>query len=125
MDYQHFPITDKVEEVKRKKQTFHKSTYFRRGLRPAAGQVLQAADAIVKRLAATMAELDLRRKQHSMAELPAQGQNEALPTEKLKVVMTHLWDTIILSKMAGGYNGKTLTQVEIKPGMTGHCAGRF
>ena len=27
--------------------------------------------------------------------------------------------------LAGGYNSKTFTQVEIKPGMTGHCAGRL
>ncbi|XP_052518736.1 40S ribosomal protein S15-like [Budorcas taxicolor] len=125
MDYQHFPITDKVAEVKQKKQTLHKSTYFRRGPRSVAAQVLQAADASVKCLAATMAELGLWRKQHPMAEVPAQGQNEAPPTEKPKVVMTHLWDMIILSKMAGGYNSKTFTQVEIKPGMTGHCAGRL
>uniref|UniRef100_A0A4W2GWR8 40S ribosomal protein S15 n=1 Tax=Bos indicus x Bos taurus TaxID=30522 RepID=A0A4W2GWR8_BOBOX len=92
-DYQHFSITDKVAEVKQKKQTFPKSTYFR----------------------STTAELGLQRKQHPMAEVPAQGQNEAPPTEKPKVVMTYLWDMIILSKMAGGYNSKTFTQVEIKP----------
>ncbi|OWJ99683.1 hypothetical protein Celaphus_00010090 [Cervus elaphus hippelaphus] len=91
----------------------------------ADGQVLQAADAIVKRLTATMAELGLRRKQRPMAEVPAQGQNEAPPTEKPKVVMTHLWDMIILSKMAGSYSGKTFTGVETKPEMIGHCAGRF
>ena len=124
-DYQHFSITDKVAEVKQKKQTFPKSTYFRCGPWPAAGQVLQATDANVKHLAATMAELGLQRKQHLMAEVPAQGQNEAPPTEKPKVVMTYLWDMIILSKMAGGYNSKTFTQVEIKPGMIRHCAGRF
>ena len=111
--------------MKRKKQTFHKSTYFWRGPRPGAGQVLQAADAIVKRLTATIAELGLRRKHRRMAEVPAEGQNEAPPTEKPKVVMTHLWDMIILSKMAGSYNGKTFTGVEIKPEMIGHCAGRF
>ena len=77
-----------MAEVKRKKQTFHKSTYFWRGPRPGAGQVLQAADAIVKRLTATIAELGLRRKHRRMAEVPAEGQNEAPPTEKPKVVDT-------------------------------------
>ncbi|TKC41061.1 hypothetical protein EI555_001109 [Monodon monoceros] len=116
---------ERVAEVEQKRQTFHKSTYLRRGPQPAAGQVLQAARAVVLSPAATAAESGLRRKQHSPLKCLSKAKNKAPPTEKPKVVKMHLWDMIIVPKIVGGYKGKILNQVEIKPGMIGHCMGKL
>lgn len=54
---------------------------------------------------------------------------EAVSGEKPDVVKTHLRDMIIVPEMIGSvvgvYNGKSFTQVEIKPEMIGHYLAEF
>ena len=49
--------------------------------------------------------------------------------EKPPLILTHLRNMIIVPEMIGNligvYNGKTFTQVEIKPEMIGHYLGEF
>ena len=49
--------------------------------------------------------------------------------EKPHLILTHLRNMIIVPEMIGNligvYNGKTFTQVEIKPEMIGHYLGEF
>jgi small subunit ribosomal protein S15e len=51
------------------------------------------------------------------------------PNEKPPLILTHLRNMIIVPEMIGNligiYNGKTFTQVEIKPEMIGHYLGEF
>ena len=92
--------------MEQNRQTFCKSTYLRRGPQPAAGQVLQAAHAVVLRPAATVAESGLRRKQHSLLKCLSKAKNKVPPMEKPKVVKMHLWDMIILPKNSGRLQGQ-------------------
>ena len=66
----------------------------------------------------------LRRKQHSLLEHLRKAKKEVPPMEKPEVVKMHVGTVIILlemvSSMAGVYNGKTFSQVEVKPQMIGH-----
>merc|ERR1712141_187808 len=54
---------------------------------------------------------------------------ECPPNEKPDVVKTQLRDMVIVPEMTGSivgvHNGKTYTQVEIKPEMIGHYLGEF
>jgi len=49
--------------------------------------------------------------------------------EKPPLILTHLRNMIIVPEMIGNligvYNGKTFTQIEIKPEMIGHYLGEF
>ena len=49
--------------------------------------------------------------------------------EKPPLVLTHLRNMIVVPEMIGNllgvYNGKTFTQIEIKPEMIGHYLGEF
>merc|ERR1712198_768395 len=69
---------------------------------------------------ATMADAE------QAAELKKKG---APPNEKPDVVKTQLRDMVIVPEMTGSivgvHNGKTYTQVEIKPEMIGHYLGEF
>eukprot|EP00808_Paulinella_micropora_P024648 g18868.t1 len=57
------------------------------------------------------------------------AKKEAAPEEKPKTIKTHMRDMIIVPEMVasvvGVYNGKSFTQVEIKPNMIGHYLGEF
>ncbi|KAL0595480.1 40S ribosomal protein S15 [Plecturocebus cupreus] len=69
----------------------------------------------------------LRRKRHSLLKRLRKARKQAPPMEKPEVVKTHVRDLIIppemVGSMAGVYNGKTFSQVEIKPEMIGHYLG--
>merc|ERR1711970_247368 len=51
------------------------------------------------------------------------------PNEKPSLIFTHLRNMIIVPEMIGNligiYNGKTFTQIEIRPEMIGHYLGEF
>jgi small subunit ribosomal protein S15e len=53
----------------------------------------------------------------------------AKKNEKPPLILTHLRNMIIVPEMIGNligvYNGKTFTQIEIKPEMIGHYLGEF
>merc|ERR1712088_621226 len=69
----------------------------------------------------------------TMADAEAQAElkkkKEAPPNEKPDVVKTQLRDMVIVPEMTGSvvgvHNGKTYTQVEIKPEVIGHYLGEF
>merc|ERR1739843_63515 len=68
----------------------------------------------------------------TMADAEAQAElkkKESPPNEKPDVVKTQLRDMVIVPEMTGSvvgvHNGKTYTQVEIKPEMIGHYLGEF
>ncbi|KAM5336493.1 small ribosomal subunit protein uS19-like [Glossophaga mutica] len=69
----------------------------------------------------------LRRRQHSLLRRLRKAKSRAPPVEKPAVVKTHLRDRNILPEMVGSMvgvcNGKTFSQVEIKPEMIGHHLG--
>lgn len=71
----------------------------------------------------------LKRKPMGLIKKLRKAKKEAQVNEKPDVVKTHLRDMIIVPEMIGSvvgvYNGKTFTQVEIKPEMIGHYLGEF
>ncbi|EDO45767.1 predicted protein [Nematostella vectensis] len=71
----------------------------------------------------------LKRKPLALMKRLRKAKKEAAPMEKPEVVKTHLRNMIIVPEMIGSvvgvYNGKTFTQVEIKPEMIGHYLGEF
>lgn len=71
----------------------------------------------------------LKRKPLALINKLRQAKKDAPPNEKPDIVKTHLRNMIIVPEMVGSivgvYNGKTFTQVEIKPDMIGHYLGEF
>ncbi|RUS30374.1 40S ribosomal protein S15 [Jimgerdemannia flammicorona] len=71
----------------------------------------------------------LKRKPMGLIKKLRKAKKEAALNEKPETVKTHLRNMIIVPEMIGSvvgvYNGKTFTQVEIKPEMTGHYLGEF
>merc|ERR1712117_1000991 len=71
----------------------------------------------------------LKRKPMALIKKLRKKKKECAPNEKPDVVKTHLRDMVIVPEMTGSvvgvYNGKTFTQVEIKPEMIGHYLGEF
>lgn len=71
----------------------------------------------------------LKRKPMALVKKLRKAKKEAPPLEKPEIVKTHLRNMIIVPEMVGSivgvYNGKTFTQVEIKPEMIGHYLGEF
>merc|ERR1711994_617099 len=71
----------------------------------------------------------LKRKPMALIKKLRKKKKEAPVNEKPDVVKTHLRNMVIVPEMTGSivgvYNGKTYTQVEIKPEMIGHYLGEF
>merc|ERR1712018_333020 len=71
----------------------------------------------------------LKRKPMALIKKLRKKKKECPVNEKPDVVKTHLRDMIIVPEMTGSvvgvYNGKTFSQVEIKPEMIGHYLGEF
>ncbi|KAJ9106221.1 ribosomal protein S15 [Naganishia vaughanmartiniae] len=71
----------------------------------------------------------LKRKHLGLLKKLRQAKKDAAPNEKPATVKTHLRNMIIVPEMigsvAGVYNGKSFTTVEVKPEMTGHYLGEF
>lgn len=71
----------------------------------------------------------LKRKPMGLIKKLRKAKMEAVSGEKPDVVKTHLRDMIIVPEMIGSvvgvYNGKSFTQVEIKPEMIGHYLAEF
>merc|ERR1712179_595663 len=70
-----------------------------------------------------------KRKPMALIKRLRKAKKEAPPMEKPECIKTHLRDMIIVPEMIGSivgvYNGKTFSQVEIKPDMIGHYLGEF
>merc|ERR1711976_145698 len=71
----------------------------------------------------------LKRKHMALLKKLRKAKKECPALEKPAVVKTHLRDMIILPEMVGSmigvYNGKSFTQVEVKPEMIGHYLAEF
>merc|ERR1711909_32494 len=71
----------------------------------------------------------LKRKPMALIKRLRKAKKEVPPMEKPECIKTHLRDMIIVPEMIGSivgvYNGKTFSQVEIKPEMIGHYLGEF
>ena len=71
----------------------------------------------------------LKRKPMALIKRLRKAKKETAPLEKPEMVKTHLRNMIIVPEMIGSvvgvYNGKTFTQVEIKPEMIGHYLAEF
>merc|ERR1711973_214780 len=71
----------------------------------------------------------LKRKPMALIKKLRKKKEECPPNEKPDVVKTQLRDMVIVPEMTGSivgvHNGKTYTQVEIKPEMIGHYLGEF
>jgi small subunit ribosomal protein S15e len=71
----------------------------------------------------------LKRKPMALIKKLRKKKKEAPPNEKPDVVKTQLRDMVIVPEMTGSvvgvHNGKTYTQVEIKPEMIGHYLGEY
>lgn len=71
----------------------------------------------------------LKRKPMALIKRLRKAKKEAAPMEKPEMVKTHLRNMIIVPEMIGSvigvYNGKTFTNVEIKPEMIGHYLAEF
>merc|ERR1712001_157735 len=71
----------------------------------------------------------LKRKPMALIKKLRKKKKEAPPNEKPDVVKTQLRDMVIVPEMTGSvvgvHNGKTYTQVEIKPEMIGRYLGEF
>jgi len=71
----------------------------------------------------------LKKKHMLLIKKLQKARKNCQPNEKPDQVKTHLRDMIILPEMIGSvvgvYNGKSFTQVEIKPEMIGHYLGEF
>merc|ERR1712018_1109805 len=71
----------------------------------------------------------LKRKPMALIKKLRKKKKEAPVNEKPDVVKTQLRDMVIVPEMTGSivgvHNGKTYTQVEIKPEMIGHYLGEF
>ncbi|KAJ1980790.1 ribosomal protein S15 [Dimargaris verticillata] len=113
----------------KKKRTFRKYTY--RGL-----ELSNLLDMPSEELAQLLPARARRKFQRGMGRKPMtlikklrKAKKETLPNEKPATVKTHLRNMIIVPEMVGSvvgvYNGKSFTQVEIKPEMMGHYLGEF
>eukprot|EP00199_Chlamydomonas_sp_CCMP681_P003184 CAMPEP_0119106394 /NCGR_PEP_ID=MMETSP1180-20130426/4088_1 /TAXON_ID=3052 ORGANISM="Chlamydomonas cf sp, Strain CCMP681" /NCGR_SAMPLE_ID=MMETSP1180 /ASSEMBLY_ACC=CAM_ASM_000741 /LENGTH=147 /DNA_ID=CAMNT_0007091715 /DNA_START=41 /DNA_END=484 /DNA_ORIENTATION=- len=71
----------------------------------------------------------LKRKPMALIKKLRKSKKEAVAGEKPAPVRTHLRNMIIVPEMIGSicsvYNGKSFTQVEIKPEMIGHYLAEF
>ncbi|CAH0554012.1 unnamed protein product [Brassicogethes aeneus] len=120
---------DKVDEQVKKKRTFKKFTY--RGVD--LDQLLDMPNEQLMELMHCRARRrfsrGLKRKPMALVKKLRKAKKEAPPLEKPEIVKTHLRNMIIVPEMVGSivgvYNGKTFTQVEIKPEMIGHYLGEF
>lgn len=113
----------------KKKRTFKKFTY--RGidldtlLDLTHEELMQKVNARARR----RFNRGLKRKPMALIKRLRKAKKEAAPMEKPDMVKTHLRNMIIVPEMIGSvvgvYNGKTFTQVEIKPEMIGHYLAEF
>ena len=71
----------------------------------------------------------LRRKPMALIKRLRKAKKECLKFEKPSCIKTHLRNMIVVPEMIGNvvgvHNGKTFTNVEIKPEMLGHYLGEF
>jgi small subunit ribosomal protein S15e len=71
----------------------------------------------------------LQQKPITLIQKLRRSKSMAKLNEKPPLILTHLRNMIIVPEMIGNligvYNGKTFTQVEIKPEMIGHYLGEF
>merc|ERR1711936_1003565 len=109
----------------KKKRTFRKFTY--RGVD--LDQLLDMNNEQLMELFPCRIRRELKRKPMALIKKLRKKKKEAPPNEKPDVVKTQLRDMVIVPEMTGSvvgvHNGKTYTQVEIKPEMIGHYLGEF
>ena len=71
----------------------------------------------------------LQQKPITLIQKLRRAKNISKTNEKPQLILTHLRNMIIVPEMIGNligiYNGKTFTQIEIKPDMIGHYLGEF
>ena len=113
----------------RKKRTFRKFTY--RGIDLDTLLDLSNEELMQKVCARARRRFTrgLKRKPMALIKRLRKAKKETAPMEKPAMVKTHLRNMIIVPEMIGSvvgvYNGKTFTQVEIKPEMIGHYLAEF
>jgi small subunit ribosomal protein S15e len=112
-----------------KKRTFRKYTY--RGVD--LDQLLDmSTDELVELFGARQRrrfQRGMKRQALALIKKLRAARKAVAPGEKPDAVRTHLRNMIILPEMIGTvcgvYNGKSFTQVEVKPDMVGHYLGEF
>lgn len=113
----------------RKKRTFKKFTY--RGIDLDTLMDLSNEELMQKVNARARRRFTrgLKRKPMALIKRLRKAKKETAPMERPATVKTHLRNMIIVPEMIGSvvgvYNGKTFTQVEIKPEMIGHYLAEF
>merc|ERR1712150_222247 len=120
---------DLVAAAEKKRRTFRKYTF--RGVD--LDQLLDMSSEQLMELLHCRARRrfsrGLKRKPMAPIKRLRKAKKEAPPMEKPECIKTHLRDMIIVPEMIGSivgvYNGKTFSQVEIKPEMIGHYLGEF
>merc|ERR1712033_155002 len=121
-------MADEAAELK-KKRTFRKYTY--RGvdldqlLDMTQDQLMGLYTCRIRRKFTR----GLKRKPMALIKKLRKKKKECPVNEKPDLVKTHLRNMVVVPEMTGSivgvYNGKTFTQVEIKPEMIGHYLGEF
>ncbi|XKL68790.1 hypothetical protein PGB90_006559 [Kerria lacca] len=117
------------DEIVKKKRTFKKYTYRGVDLDQLLDMPAEQLTEIMHSRARRRFKRGLKRKPMALVKKLRKAKKETAPGEKPEVVKTHLRNMIIVPEMVGSivgvYNGKTFTQVEIKPEMIGHYLGEF
>ncbi|KAG1472255.1 hypothetical protein G6F56_001644 [Rhizopus delemar] len=112
-----------------RKRTFRKFTYRGVELEQLLDMSSEQFMELVHCRARRRFQRGLKRKPMGLIKKLRAAKKSAVSGEKPETVKTHLRDMIIVPEMIGSvvgvYNGKSFTQVEIKPEMTGHYLGEF
>merc|ERR1711976_372942 len=114
---------------KKKKRTFRKYTFRRVDLDQLLDMSSEQLMELLHCRARRRFSRGLKRKPMALIKRLRKAKKEAPPMEKPECIKTHLRDMIIVPEMNGSivgvYNGKTFSQVQIKPEMIGHYLGEF
>ncbi|KAG8236279.1 hypothetical protein J437_LFUL016059 [Ladona fulva] len=123
-------MAEQVEETQKKvKRTFRKFTFRGVDLDQLLDMPTEQLMELMHSRARRRFSRGLKRKPMALVKKLRKAKKEAPPNEKPEVVKTHLRNMIIVPEMVGSivgvYNGRTFSQVEIKPEMIGHYLGEF
>ncbi|XP_071450273.1 small ribosomal subunit protein uS19 [Hetaerina americana] len=123
-------MAEQTEETQKKaKRTFRKFTFRGVDLDQLLDMPTEQLMELMHSRARRRFSRGLKRKPMALVKKLRKAKKEAPPNEKPEVVKTHLRNMIIVPEMVGSivgvYNGRTFTQIEIKPEMIGHYLGEF
>ncbi|PVU93567.1 hypothetical protein BB561_003174 [Smittium simulii] len=122
-------MADQAATELKQKRTFRKFTF--RGIELKDLLAMNSEELMVHLSARAQRKFNrgIKRKPMGLIKKLRIAKRDAVDGEKPEVVKTHLRNMIIIPEMVGSivgvYNGKSFTQVEIKPEMIGHYLAEF